>query len=135
MPATYQIGDLFRTWGKSYIGDYHPHVQHIRILRAIQLCRTPALGGVMVECQECGHQHFIYRSCGNRNCPICPAVKKELWMLNREKELLPVPYFHVVFTLPHELNVLCLNHPRLLYNCMRAVNHVLPRVDSPLKFV
>lgn len=64
--------------------------------------------------------HDVYASCGNRNCPICPALKKEIWLLKRQNELLPVQYYHVVFTLPHELNDLCVNHPRVLYNILFA---------------
>ena len=78
----------------------------------------------MIECLACGHQHFIYQGCGNRNCPICPALKKELWLLKRQRELLTgVTYFHIVYTVPHELNPLFLNHPRPLYNLLfRASN-------------
>jgi hypothetical protein len=64
--------------------------------------------------------HDIYVSCGNRNCPICPALKKEIWLHKWEQELLPVEYYHVVFTIPHELNDLCANHPRLMYNILFA---------------
>jgi hypothetical protein len=62
--------------------------------------------------------HSIYASCGNRNCPICPALKKEAWLQKRSADLLPVKYYHVVFTLPHELNILCINHPREMYNLL-----------------
>ena len=69
-------------------------------------------------CKDCGDMHSIYASCGNRNCPICPAVKKEIWLQKRSADLLPVPYYHLVFTLPHELNILCANHPREMYNLL-----------------
>jgi len=60
----------------------------------------------------------MYASCGNRNCPICPALKKETWLHERSKDLLPVKYYHVIFTIPHELNLLCANHPRVMYNLL-----------------
>ncbi len=73
----------------------------------------------MIECQVCGYQHFVYQGCGNRNCPICPALKKELWLLKRRTELLPaIPYFHIVYTVPHELNPLFLHYPQTMYNLL-----------------
>ncbi len=60
----------------------------------------------------------MYASCGNRNCPVCPALKKEIWLYKRSEDLLPVKYYHVIFTIPHELNLLCANHPRVMYDLL-----------------
>ena len=89
-----------------------------RALEDISTCRTQQLGGLHLHCHECGLDHRIYASCSNRNCPICPALKKEVWLHRRAEELLPVKYYHLVFTLPEELNALCMNHPKVMYNIL-----------------
>jgi len=87
-------------------------------LRAISQCRTKDLGGHIDACSDCGFYKISYNSCGNRHCPTCGALKREEWIIRQEQKLLDVPYFHLVFTLPHELNGLCLAHPRLLYGLL-----------------
>jgi len=84
-------------------------------MRAIVACRTAALGAQCYRCEHCGALTHRYRSCGNRHCPKCQTLAKERWLAARQQELLPVPYFHVVFTLPHALNGLALANPRALY--------------------
>jgi len=86
-----------------------------RALRAIERCRTAALGGEIHRCDHCGETHYVYHSCRNRHCPKCQTLAKERWLAARRAELLPVPYFHLVFTLPHELNPLAQGNPRALY--------------------
>jgi Transposase zinc-binding domain len=86
--------------------------------RAIQYCRTAALGGHLDACLRCGHQAISYNSCRNRHCPKCQARAREQWLNARERELLATDYFHVVFTVPHELNVLALENPRLFYDLL-----------------
>ena len=94
-------------------------VQH-RALRAIERCRTAALGGELRQCDACGTQRYVYHSCRNRHCPKCQTRAKERWLSARRAELLPVPYFHLVFTLPHELNALAQGNPRALYALLFA---------------
>jgi Putative transposase/Transposase zinc-binding domain len=89
-----------------------------RTLQALQDCRTAALGGHMEACDSCGTVKNCYNSCRNRHCPKCQSVEREAWMLRREEELLPVGYFHTVFTLPYELNGLCLKYPTILYDLL-----------------
>lgn len=84
--------------------------------RAIMQCKTPKAGYTISECEECGHVEYHYNSCRNRNCPNCQALKKELWVDERSSEVIDAPYFHVVFTLPHELNPIIYNDQKLLYN-------------------
>jgi len=94
-------------------------VQH-RALRAIERCRTAALGGELFQCDACGERRYVYHSCRNRHCPKCQTLAKERWLAARRAELLPVPYFHLVLTLPHELNALAQGNPRALYAMLFA---------------
>lgn len=87
----------------------------IRTLSALSKCRTASLGGHIDGCTNCGSLRISYNSCRNRHCPKCQGNEREEWIHAREKELLPVAYFHVVFTLPSELNTLCMQYPRIMY--------------------
>lgn len=89
-----------------------------RALRAIELCRTAELGGHRAVCTACGAERITYNSCRNRHCPKCQRVATERWLTARRRDLLPIPYFHVVFTLPHALNPLAQSHPRLVYRLL-----------------
>ncbi len=92
--------------------------EHRRILRAIASCRTAELGGHVQTCDSCRHQRIAYNSCRNRHCPRCQAAACARWMAEREAELLPVEYFHVVFTLPDDFNALALVNRRVVYNVL-----------------
>lgn len=106
-------GDHFVERNRSWLG-----VQRLSVLRAITRCRTAALGGHIDNCPRCGHQAISYNSCRNRHCPKCQAQARQRWLAAREKEVLGVPYFHVVFTIPHELNPLCQYNPEVLYGLL-----------------
>ena len=88
----------------------------LRCLDAVQKCRTPYMGGHVEACSSCGEIRTAYNSCRNRHCPQCGSIEKEKWVLSREADLLPVKYFHVVFTVPDKLNELFMHHKELLYN-------------------
>lgn len=120
MPAfkTYQFGNLFREWGEQYITKYRPNYQSVKAIRSIRLCRTPALGGTLIECKSCGDKHYIYKSCGNRSCPLCQNIKKEIWLDKVVELTLPVGYFHTVFTLPAELRELTKKNQKVCYNIL-----------------
>jgi len=90
----------------------------MRTLSALRSCRTALLGGHVDACTECGTVRISYNSCRNRHCPKCQGTKREEWIASRNAELLPVPYFHVVFTLPEALNGLCLCHPHEMYGIL-----------------
>jgi hypothetical protein len=92
--------------------------QQLKALRAIQRCRTAALGGHSDQCSRCGYQATSYNSCRNRHCPKCQAQARGRWLAARARELLATSYFHVVFTVPHELNLLALENPRLFYDLL-----------------
>jgi Putative transposase/Transposase zinc-binding domain len=106
-------GDCFREQNRSWLG-----YQQLSVLRALTACRTAALGGHLDACSGCDHQAISYNSCRNRHCPKCQAQARQRWLARREQDLLSVPYFHVVFTLPHHLNPLCQRYPRLLYDLL-----------------
>jgi hypothetical protein len=92
----------------------------LRALHAIRKCRTMALGGHIDKCdhKDCGRLHLSYNSCRNRHCPKCQGHLREQWIIVREQEMLNVPYFHVVFSLPDHLNEVCLQEPSKLYNIL-----------------
>src|SRR6266404_2014527 len=114
-----EVADLLHKQGDRFI-DQSPwlNYQQLSVLRAIARCRTAALGGHIDQCSQCGHQAISYNSCRNRHCPKCQAQARQRWLAAREKELLGVPYFHLVFTLPHELIPLCQRNPQVLYDLL-----------------
>jgi hypothetical protein len=114
-----EVADLLRKQGDRFM-DQSPwlNFQQLSVLRANTRCRTAALGGHIDQCSQCGHQAISDNSCRNRHCPKCQAQARQRWLAAREKELLAVPYFHVVLTLPHELNPLCLRNARVLYDLL-----------------
>lgn len=116
--ATFELAQIVQQYGHAYMEKHQPRPFHWRVLSDIAVCRTAALGGHADACNSCGHVRISYNSCRNRHCPKCQAVNRERWVAARQKQLLPVPYFHVVFTLPQEMNVYCMAYPALLYNLL-----------------
>ncbi len=106
-------GDRFIERNRSWLS-----YQQLAVLRALGSCRTSALGGHVDRCSSCGYQAISYNSCRNRHCPKCQAQARKRWLAARELELLGVSYFHVVFTLPQELNPLCKRNAKVLYNLL-----------------
>jgi hypothetical protein len=106
------LGELFRRYGPSYRAAHSLPLSQLKVLSAIETCRTAALGGHREDCAHCGFVRYAYNSCRNRHCPQCQSLVKAQWLEERRAELLPVPYFHTVFTLPHQLNGLigCREH-------------------------
>jgi Putative transposase/Transposase zinc-binding domain len=115
-----EVADILHAQGSRFLDRYQSSFgyQQLKAFRAIQKCRTAALGGHLDSCPQCGHQAISYNSCRNRHCPKCQTQARERWIAKREQELLPTSYFHVVFTVPHELNVLALNNPREFYELL-----------------
>ena len=126
-----ELGDIFRLHGPAYLttfGDSLSHEQK-QALRAIGVCRTPALGGHVDQCDRCGYRKISYCSCRNRHCPKCHERARAQWLEQRAAELLPVEYFHVVFTLPQRLAPLALQNQRLIYGILfRAAAETLTRI-------
>jgi predicted Zn-ribbon and HTH transcriptional regulator len=102
------LADIVRAYGADFRRRHGLPRSHLKVLRAIETCRTAALGGHRERCASCGFERYAYNSCRNRHCPKCQALTRAQWLEARQAELLPVPYFHNVFTLPHELNPLIL---------------------------
>ena len=112
------LADIVRAQGDAYRQTHRlTTVQH-RALRAIAACRTAVLGGHRETCDHCGATRLTYNSCRNRHCPKCQTTAKERWLAARKADLLPIPYFHVVFTLPHALNALAQGNPRVIYRLL-----------------
>ncbi len=128
-----------RIWSNSYESFCADHVQSIGQLKAssaILSCKTGRLGATISKCEDCGHIEHHYNSCRNRNCPLCQAVKKELWVDKRSAEVIDAPYFHVVFTLPHELNPLLYNNQKKLYGLLhRCTAQTLLELSNDKKYL
>ena len=126
-----EVAEVFRQFSEEYLTKYGASVVQRRALRDLQVCRTAALGGHLEACDHCGHQRPAYNSCRNRHCPKCQAMARAHWMQAREAELLPTPYFHVVFTLPEALGPLALQNPAVVYGVLfRAVSETLLQVAA-----
>src|SRR6266700_607590 len=117
-----EVADIFRAHGAVYRHAHGLSRAQRRAMQAIETCRTAALGGHRDTCDRCGAVQISYNSCRNRHCPKCQTLAKERWLEARRADLLPVEYFHVVFTLPHTLNPLAQGNPRVIYTLLfRAV--------------
>ena len=126
-----EVAEVFRQYAEEYLEKYGASPEQRRVLRDIQICRTAALGGHVEQCDLCGHQKIAYNSCRNRHCPKCQGPARARWMRAREAELLPVPYFHVVFTLPETLGPLALQNKTVVYDVLfRAVGETLLEVAA-----
>lgn len=122
----WEVADIFRESGEAYRRAHSLPWSYRQVMHAIEVCRTAELGGHLEECDSCGFQRPCYNSCRNRHCPKCQSLAKARWLEDRKAELLPVGYFHLVFTLPHELNPLVLtNKKRLLNLLFQAVSETL----------
>ena len=117
-PRAVEVAAIFRAQGARYRQTHRLSRAQRRAMRAIETCRTAALGGHRDTCDACGADRISYNSCRNRHCPKCQTLAKVRWLEARRAELLPVEYFHVVFTLPHALNPLAQGNPRLLYTLL-----------------
>jgi hypothetical protein len=116
-----ELADVFRHYGPAYRSAQRLPRAHLKVMHAIESCRTAALGGHREWCARCDFERYAYNSCRNRHCPKCGALAQAQWLEERQAELLPVPYFHNVFTLPHQLNPLILCHEdnrRLVLNLL-----------------
>lgn len=117
-PRRLALADIVRAHGAAYQATHGLAKVQRAALRAIAACRTAVLGGQRETCDRCGAERIRYRSCGNRHCPQCQTLAKERWLAARRAELLPIPYFHVVFTLPHTLNAVAQGNPRVIYRLL-----------------
>jgi hypothetical protein len=122
----WELADIFRLYGESYRHTQRLPAAHLKVMHAIQTCRTEALGGHLQRCDSCGVEQPCYNSCRNRHCPKCGAAATDRWLQRQKQELLPTGYFHLVFTVPHELNVLFRTNPKILISILfKAVSETL----------
>jgi hypothetical protein len=120
------VADIFQLFGAEFLKLYPQPVQKLKFMHLIQACRTAKLGGHMQTCNQCDFAKPIYNSCRCRMCPQRQTLKRERWVSARKNELLPCPYLHGVFTLPHEINILALRNKEIIYNFLfKAVAETL----------
>jgi hypothetical protein len=117
MRSELEVADIFRRHGQAYRATHDGHLGRVerRIMSAIELCRTAALGGHLEVCEDCSHSRAAYNSCRNRHCPKCQTATREQWLADRQADLLPVPYFHVVFTVPAEAAEIAFHNKAVVY--------------------
>jgi hypothetical protein len=121
-----EVADIFRQHGTAYRSSHRLPRNHLRVMRAIESCRTATLGGHKDKCDHCGHLEISYNSCRNRHCPKCQTLAKEKWIEARGEDLLPIEYFHVVFTIPSELNLLVSMNRKVMYDLLfRSVSETI----------
>lgn len=128
MSASLEVADIFRAAGPGYRADHPGHLSldQLKVMSAIETCRTAALGGHVEACDKCGHRRIAYNSCRNRHCPKCQGAAARTWLAAREADLLPVGYFHVVFTLPAELGEIAFHNKAPVYDLLfRAASETM----------
>lgn len=128
-----EVADVFRRYGAAYRQQRAGSLSRgqRRVMSAIELCRTAARGGHLEQCDSCGHQRPAYNSCRNRHCPKCQSLARAQWLEERQAELLPVEYFHVVFTVPEEIAALAYQNKTVVYGVLfRAVAETLRSIAA-----
>lgn len=131
-----ELQDIIREYGENYIREINPSRHKLRVLRAIRDCRTRALGGHREKCSYCGDERFSYNSCRNRHCPKCQFLPREKWIEKESDCLLPIQYFHVVFTIPVELNGLFMKNQKFAYGLLfTAVKNTLLQLARNKKYL
>jgi Putative transposase/Transposase zinc-binding domain len=138
MRLALEVADIFRRHGPAYRLTHDGHLGRIerRVMSAIELCRTPALGGHVEACDDCDHSRIAYNSCRNRHCPKCQATARERWIAAREADLLPIPYFHVVFTVPAEIAAIAYQNKARVYAILfDAVAETLKTIGADPRYL
>ncbi len=117
MRCDLEVADIFRRHGPAYRLAHDGQLGRVerRVMSAVELCRTAALGGHLEACEDCSHSRVAYNSCRNRHCPKCQTTAREQWLADRQADLLPVPYFHVVFTMPAEAAEIAFHNKAVVY--------------------
>jgi Putative transposase/Transposase zinc-binding domain len=136
MAAGMEVADIFRRYGEAFRQAHAGHLGGVerRIMGAITACRTAALGGHVEQCDDCGATRIAYNSCRNRHCPKCQGLARARWLADRQAELLPVPYFHVVFTLPAAVAEIAFQNKAMVYAILfRAAAETLTTIAADPK--
>src|SRR5271157_81180 len=129
----FEVAEVFRRYGSAYRQEHAGSLSRgqRRVMSAIELCRTAALGGHLEQCDSCGHQCPAYNSCRNRHCPKCQSLARAQWLQDRQAELLPVEYFHVVFTVPEEIAAMAYPNKEVVYGILfRATAETLRTIAA-----
>ena len=122
----FELADIFRQYGESYRNAHPLPLQQLRVMRAIEVCRTAVLGGHVEKCDQCDYTRISYNSCRNRHCSKCQNAERAKWVQSRKAELLPVEYFHVVFTIPEQLAQIAFYNQSVVYGILfRAASETL----------
>ena len=131
-----EVQDIFRDHGDEYLSEYSVNRVQWKALNDIMNCRTAVMGGHIDKCGSCGYERISYNSCRNRHCPKCQILAKEQWIENQERYLLNVGYFHVVFTVPHELHMVFRQNQETMYNLLfKAVSETLLELGHNPKYL
>ncbi|MFZ0280115.1 MAG: transposase [Bacteroidales bacterium] len=112
----HEVANIISRFGDSFISNHQPNQYQLRVLKALSMCRTAALGGHKYQCDNCGSEHISYNSCRNRHCPKCQTTKQAFWVEERIRKAYPVRHYHIVFTVPQALNEICLTGSKWFYN-------------------
>jgi Putative transposase/Transposase zinc-binding domain len=134
--ASLEVADIFRAAGPAYRAAHAGHLSlhQLKVMSAIEHCRTAALGGHVEACEDCGHQRIAYNSCRNRHCPKCQGAAARTWLAERQADLLPVGYFHVVFTLPTEVTEIAFHNKAVVYDLLfRAASEAMMTIAADPK--
>src|SRR5260370_29033835 len=113
-----EAADIFRLYGAAFRAAHSLPLEQLRVMRAIEVCRTAALGGHVEQCGHCDYTRIAYNSCRNRHCPKCQNTERAKWLESRRAELLPVEYFHVVFTVPEQIAPIPFYNKEAVYNIL-----------------
>jgi len=136
MKRSLEVADIFRLHGPAYRQVHGMPLRQLRAMRAIEICRTADLGGHVDECDHCGTLRISYNSCRNRHCPKCQCLDKERWLVARKKDLLPIAYFHLVFTLPGKVKPLALRNQKVVYTLLfKAVSETIKELTEDSKYL
>lgn len=131
-----ELQDVFRMFGKEYRRHHRLPLNHLQAMSAVENCRSASLGGHVDQCDACGHVRISYNSCRNRHCPKCQGLAKERWLLERERDLLQVGYFHTVFTIPDSLNPIALRNQKMVYSILfKAASETLAQLALDPKYL
>jgi hypothetical protein len=114
----FELAGIFRQYGPAYRAAHALPREQVRAMRAIEVCRTAALGGHVEKCGHCDYTRIAYNSCRNRHCPKCQNMERAKWLQSRQEELLPVEYFHVVFTLPQQIARIAFYNKEVVYGIL-----------------
>jgi len=131
-----EVGDVFRRYGEAYRQQHAGSLSsdQLRVMSAIERCRTAALGGHVEQCDQCHFQRIAYNSCRDRHCPKCQSLARAQWIEDRQAELLDTEYFHVVFTVPEEIAAIAYHNKEAVYNILfRATSETLRTIAADPK--